>query len=571
MMRESSYLAVPLTLHDETRKSLVPHVSIPIKLSVDIPPRSVLRFAIAAATSSNPEFPLSVEFKVTLRDNERQETLFREQLRRSDRNRWLDREVGLGSWAGTKAQLVLDTRIVHSEGAPSSGYEDVFPVWGSPIVTGSEAGSDIQQMILISIDCLRADHVGVYGYERNTTPNIDAFARDGVVFETAISTSATTLPTHMSMFTGLTPSEHGANNRQLLSRAVPYLPELLASAGFQVDAVVSGAYLSQYFGFERGFHSYLSLHQPLASETIDAALRVLERTEGSSRFLFLHVIDPHWPYSPPGDFAERYGPVRSNVDRMLHKVLMQIPPDGPAEVAQAVDLYDLEVAYADREVGRFLEELKARDVYEDSLIILTADHGEAFYEHGSWQHGWTLYEENVHVPLIVKWPGNSRRGRTKQLVSQVDIFATLLEQAAVASPHSRSTSLTALAAPETSGLVRRHAVSEFITNPSEGETPYKKVSLRTEARKYIVTFRIGADELAVGEITDEEIYDLTRDPGELQNLIVESQSEADSLRRGIHAYLQDARAHRSGSQGATVNEDDTIRERLRSLGYLTSP
>jgi hypothetical protein len=167
---------------------------------------------------------------------------------------------------------------------------------------------------------------------------------------------------------------------------------------------------------------------------------------------------------------------------MLHKVLMQIPPDGPAEVAQAVDLYDLEVAYADREVGRFLEELKARDVYEDSLIILTADHGEAFYEHGSWQHGWTLYEENVHVPLIVKWPGNSRRGRTKQLVSQVDIFATLLEQAALASPHSRSTSLTALAAPETSGLVRRHAVSEFITNPSEGETAYKKVSLRTEAR-----------------------------------------------------------------------------------------
>lgn len=570
-MSEGSYLAVPLTLQDETRKSLVPHISIPIKFSIDIPPRSVLRFAIAAATSSHAEFPSFVEFELTLRDSERQETLFREQLRRSDRNRWLDREVPLSSWAGTKAQLVLDTRIVESQGAPSSGHEDVFPVWGSPVVTGSEAGSGIQQMILISIDCLRADHVGVYGYGRDTTPNIDAFARDGVVFETAISTSATTLPTHMSMFTGLTPSEHGASNRHSLSRAVPYLPELLASAGFQVDAVVSGAYLSQYFGFERGFHSYLSLHQPLASETIDAALRVVERTEGASRFLFLHVIDPHWPYRPPGDFEKRYGPLRTNVDRMLHKVLMQIPPDEPGEVAQAVDLYDLEVAYADREVGRFLDELRTRELYEDSLIILTADHGEAFYEHGSWQHGWTLYEEIVHIPLIVKWPGNSRRRRTKQLVSQADIFATLLEHAAVASPHSRSTSLTTPAARETSASARRNAVSEFTTNPSKGETPYKKVSFRTDARKYIVTFRIGADELTVGEITGEEIYDLTRDPGELQNLILESQSEAESLRRGLHAYLQHARVHRRGSQGDRFHEDEIIRERLRSLGYLASP
>ncbi|HEY7699013.1 MAG TPA: sulfatase, partial [Vicinamibacteria bacterium] len=503
-LRESGFLSVPLTLQEETRRSIVPPLSRPVRLPVDIPPASVLRFSIAAATLSDPEFASPVEFRIMLRDRERQETVFRETLRRRDRNRWLDREVSLADWGGAKAQLALEVGDSASSQTPIA--EDVFPAWGNPVILPGRTPSKSRQMILISVDCLRADHVGANGYERDTTPHIDAFAEDAVVFETAIATSVMTLPTHMSMFTGLTPSEHGASNRHRLSPSVAYLPELLTSAGFQVDAVVSGAYLSQYFGFERGFHSYLSLHHPRASETVDAALEVLARTEGGDRFLFLHLIDPHWPYRPPPEHMERFGPIRTDVDRVLGKVLEQIPPDGPAEVQQALDLYDAEIAYADLQLGRFLDELRARGLYDSSLIVLTADHGEAFYEHGSWQHGWTLFDEVVRVPLIVKWPGGKRLDRVRRLVSQVDVFATLLEYAGVRSPHARSTSLSALASGEGAGADRRYAVSECLATPDPANPPHKVVAFRSESQKYIVTFRTGEDDLTVAEVESEELY-----------------------------------------------------------------
>jgi arylsulfatase A-like enzyme len=557
-LRKSGFLSVPLTLQDDTRRSIVPPAAGRVQIPVDIPPESVLRFAIAAATLSDPEFDSPLQFRITLRDRGREETLFRETLRRRDRNRWLDREISLADWGGAKAQLALEVG--------DDAAEDVFPVWGNPVILPARSPAESRQMILISIDCLRADHVGANGYERDTTPHIDAFAKDAVVFERAIATSATTLPTHMSMLTGLTPSEHGASNRHRLSPSVAYLPELLASAGFQADAVVSGAYVSQYFGFERGFHSYLSLHHPRASETVDAALLLLDRTEGGDRFLFLHLIDPHWPYRPPAGHEERFGPIRTNVDRVLQKVLDQIPPDGPAEVEQARDLYDAEIAYADRELGRFLDELRARGLYETALIVLTADHGEAFYEHGSWQHGWTLFDEVVRIPLIVKWPGAGRPPRVNHLASQVDIFATLLQYAGIPAPHARSTSLEALGERE-----RRYVVSEFLATPDPAKPPHKKVAFRSESQKYIVTFRTGDDDLTVSEIESEELYDLAKDPGELQDLFPRTADEASELRRVLHTYLEQSRAQRGKAVGQAVDEDELLRQRLRSLGYLTSP
>ena len=251
--RDAGYVAGRVTLRGETRFSLVPPSPSRLSFAVDVPGDAVLRFAIAAATLTDPRFRSPVEFELTIRSADRQKTLFRERLERSQRNRWFDREVDLGSWAGRQVRFFFETRLEPGDDA------ELFPLWGNPVLTAATERADIPKLILISVDCLRADHVGVYGYPRDTTPSIDAFAEDGVVFENAISTSATTLPTHMSAFTGLTPSEHGASNRHMLSRSVPYLPEILAASGYQVDSVVSGAYLAQNFGFERGFHTYRSL------------------------------------------------------------------------------------------------------------------------------------------------------------------------------------------------------------------------------------------------------------------------------------------------------------------------
>ncbi|HEY7818965.1 MAG TPA: hypothetical protein VIG29_12150, partial [Vicinamibacteria bacterium] len=151
-LRESGFLSVPLTLQDETRRSIVPPQASPIQLPVEIPRESVLRFSMAAATLSDPEFDSPVEFRITLRDRDREETLFREPLRRRDRNQWLDREISLADWGGAKAQLALEVGDAVAEG--------VFPVWGNPVILPARAASESRQMILISIDCLRADHVG---------------------------------------------------------------------------------------------------------------------------------------------------------------------------------------------------------------------------------------------------------------------------------------------------------------------------------------------------------------------------------------------------------------------------
>lgn len=562
--REEGHRAGRVTLRGETRASVLLPSTTPTSFAVEIPANGVLRFAIAVATLTDPEFRTPVGFEVAIESLEkgRNEVLFRQSLERSERNRWHDREVDLTEWAGAQTRITLTT------GAPAE-EPDLFPLWANPVVSPAEDGDGTPKLILVSIDCLRADHVGAYGYERNTTPRIDRFAEDGIVFENAIATSATTLPTHMSMFTGFTPSEHGASNRHQLSRAVPYLPEVLAEADFRVDGVVSGAYLAQNFGFERGFHSYRSLRRPRAAETIDAALEVLDRARGQTHFLFLHLIDAHWPYEPPRELAEHFGPIRTDVPAMLHKVLKQIPPDGREEIQQAIDLYDAEIFYADRELGRFFDELEARGLYDNAFIIVTADHGEAFYEHDNWQHGWTLYDEIVHVPLVIKWPESAERGRIPAQVSQTDIFATLLEFAELSPPHARATDLATLTDASLTSDERRYAYSEFTSNPAPGELPVKHVAIRSESYKYIATFRTDADtELEIIERLDEELYDLVADPNEMKNLADEASNLVDGFRNGLDVYLEEARTFRSWRQGDAVIEDEAIRERLRALGYL---
>ena len=565
-LRDAGYQMGRVTLRGETRASLSVLAATRSSFAVDVPARGVLRFAIAAATLTKPAFRTPIAFMVRLESDGGDEIVFRESIARFERNRWHDREIDLAAWGGRKVKVVFATDA-------STEEPDIFPLWGNPVLTASDDHPGLPKLILISIDCLRADHVGTYGYPRATTPHIDKFAEDGVVFETAIATSPTTLPTHMSMFTGFTPSEHGATNRHMLSRAVPYLPELLASAGFQVDGVVSGAYLAQNFGFERGFHSYRSLQRPRAAETVDAALSVLDRAQGQAHFLFLHLIDAHWPYAPPPELEERFGPIRADVPALLRKVLEQIPPEDPDEIEQAIDLYDAEIAYADQELGRFFDELVKRDLYEHAFIIVTADHGEAFYEHDTWQHGWTLYDEIVHVPLVVKWPTNSKRGRIATQVSQTDIFQTLLLQAGLTPPHSRAEDLARLIS-QSGGKPqpkegRRYAVSEFTSNPAPGELPTKYVAIRTGTKKYIATFRTDDDaELSIVDLIAEELYDLKGDPGETKDLAPDAPEDLEAFRKGLNAYLDEARAFRDWRHGDEAIEDDAIRERLRALGYL---
>jgi arylsulfatase A-like enzyme len=303
---------------------------------------------------------------------------------------------------------------------------------------------------------------------------------------------------------------------------------------------------------------------PRAGKAVDEALDLLRRSSGRGFFLFLHLFDPHWKYLPPEEFVGRFGPRPADIDRLLAIVLNREPPGKPTDVGQLKNLYDGEIAYLDREVGRFFEALEQMEIFDSSLIILTADHGEAFYEHGYWQHSDVLYEETIRVPLIVKWPGDAPKGRVGQPVSLIDIFPTLVEGAGLPHENTMGSSLAGFREGDDKAA-RRRTVSETVW--SSPDNTLMKVVLRTDDLKYIATFAAGDDNVTIEKMIKEELYSLVSDPGELRSL--DEADHLESFRRQLRSYLEEAGAHLARSRkGDAVVMDDEVAERLRSLGYI---
>ncbi|MGH9463675.1 MAG: sulfatase-like hydrolase/transferase, partial [Vicinamibacteria bacterium] len=229
--RKDGLLAAPVTMDGETRLSLSPPVPSRLTFAVGVPQQPVLRFAIGVSGLGEEVLSRPVAFTIRVESEGREEVVFEETVRRGQSNAWFDRAADLTPWSGETIRLVFDTSLVGENTAEAGGT--LLPAWGRPVLDGSGASPERTNVVLISIDCLRADHVGAYGYYRNTTPSIDALAADGVVFENAMSSSSWTLPTHMSMLTGLMPSFHGVDRSHKLSTSIPFLPEMLLQAGYE--------------------------------------------------------------------------------------------------------------------------------------------------------------------------------------------------------------------------------------------------------------------------------------------------------------------------------------------------
>jgi arylsulfatase A-like enzyme len=578
-VRKDGRLTDAVTIDGRTELSLTPPVPSRIRYRLWIPEKPVLRFAAAAATAGDDALAAALEMSLKLETVDGEETVVIEELiRRRAANQWRDLDIDLSPWAGQEVSLTLatDWRSPREIGQP------VLASWGHPVVADATAEYERPHLLLVSIDCLRADHVGAYGYERDTTPNLDELAADGTVFENAFATASWTLPTHMSMLTGLLPSFHGATKWEKLSSSIDYLPELLGEAGYRTSGVVSWVYLSQTYGFERGFHSYQVLDDPEASDVVDRALVELDRGAGQLQFLFVHLYDPHWPYLPPDDLLTRFGERPRDISDLLEITSKQEPPADELAIEEVVRLYDAEIAFADRELGRLFTALEERGLYDDFLIVVTADHGEAFHEHDHWQHSATLYDEITHVPLIVKWPGAaesrnekpwgaSRRSAAPS--SQVDIFATMLEHAGIPSPEAESPDpllVRRVLTGEDQSASDRIVVSEVTFRSPAGT--FLKIALRQADRKYVATLSgPTGDDLGVNSVDDEELYDLVADPLERRNLLEnggeDGRSLASPFRAALRSFLDAAKAARALRQGEAVELDDATIEKLRSLGY----
>jgi arylsulfatase A-like enzyme len=447
-----------------------------------------------------------------------------------------------------------------------------------PLLAGCGGGPDATEprsLVLVTIDTLRADHVGAYGYPRPTTPFLDRLAERGVVFENAFSASSHTAPSHASLMTSRQPFQHGLlANGGSLPAGSHTLADLLAAAGYDTAAFTSVSFLvelGQGFGhFDAAWRS--------GDETVDAAIAWLDaRPAGAAPlFLWVHLYDPHRlpgpreKLQPDAELLRAAGPEarRRFLDHLAGRGL---PPDfypGEDAVLERYDLYDAGVRFADRQVGRLYHQVEESE--PEARWIVTSDHGEGLGNHHYDDHGKYLYDEQLRVPLIVAGAGGPPR-RVERMVRLVDVYPTVAawlggERGSVAAalipPRYVIQGYPLFEEPAAAGpLPPRLAYAE---RRPKGKASHQRrwedgdiLALRGADFKYIYHSEGG-----------DELYDLAADPLELDNRIAASPDRAEVLRGALLGYL-DGSGRRAGSPASAAGDEDSEHEaELRALGYL---
>ncbi len=417
--------------------------------------------------------------------------------------------------------------------------------WPRPPRTEEEARARIGNLqpkasalnvVVVTLDTTRADRLGCYGFTGVETPNLDALARDGVVFENETATVPLTLPSHASIFTGLVPPHHGVrdNGGFVLAEEKTTLAERLKAAGYATGAFVAAWVLEGRWGLNQGFDHYgdqfeLSKYKVLSlgtvqkpgDEVMDDALGWLAGVKSQKFFAWVHLYDPHTPYEPPEPFKSRY-------------------PGQP---------YLGEIAYTDKVVGRLVDWLRDHQVLDRTLVVVTADHGESLGEHGEASHAYFIYDSTTLVPLIVRTPWGLK-GRVKAQTSAVDLFPTILDL---------------LGLPPEPGIDGRSAARLlFDPGTSEPRVAYSETYFPRYhfGWQHLRSLRDGAWQFI--EAPTPELFDLSRDPGEASNVYKANSRRGEAMRAQLEALAG------GGVQKAPEKQklDPDTLQRLAALGYV---
>jgi arylsulfatase A-like enzyme len=409
-------------------------------------------------------------------------------------------------------------------------------------------------VVLIVVDTLRRDHLGCYGYGRDTSPNIDRLASKSTLFENAFSQAPWTLPAVASLLTSRYPSELGIQgfNKQIPDTEV-FLQEMLSARGYATHAVVSHDFVGRKWGFGQGFDSFESFaggHRTVSSaEVTDAALRIVDQIQGVPTFLFAHYFDPHFLFleheghrfadSPPESESEWW--------QMPYRQLRARARTGHLSEEQRdylLDLYDSEIAHTDHHVGRLLDRLENTGHLEDAMIIFTADHGEEFLDHGGLGHTSTVYNELINVPLIIKWPGTESPRRVSRYVAHVDLLPTLIDYLGIR------------AGSQVSGM---HLGNRPSNTPIFSETRrYQKVS---------AVIQDGVKLVYDERDKSARYFDLAADSSE--RAAATEVDTAEALRAALRQYQQRAQQGLDRLEAqAEIEITQEEREKLEALGYV---
>lgn len=426
-------------------------------------------------------------------------------------------------------------------------------LWICGCNTGGETAPpdrDRPDVLLISLDTLRADHLGSYGYHRDTSPFLDQLAARGIRYPNSFVNTHGTPPSHATLFTSLYQETHGVDQKTPVPANAPMLTEILRDHGYFTVAVTGGGFMSRNFGFDRGFDVFAA-----RSSAIDVAGRELvdlvekHRDEERPLFAFFHTYEVHSPYLPPPAYRTLFGEFKSDVEP-TNEVLLPIK-ENPGEhldqddVDFLVAMYDGGIRFTDDVLRELFQELEEIGFFKNGVVFVTADHGEEFAEHGGLLHGISLYEELLHVPLIVTGHGIAA-GVDDNLVSTIDIAPTILALAGIQAPAIMAGRDILAGNPEEP---RRQAVfSQFRRLLYSIRTPRWKLVWDTRTKH-------------------QSLFDLVHDPGELSDVADQNPQRVRRLRHRLRAWRKSAPELEAASRD-NVELDAEQAERLKTLGYL---
>lgn len=444
-----------------------------------------------------------------------------------------------------------------------------------------EAPGARPNVLLISIDTLRADHLGCYGYELSTSPSIDSLAERGVLFRRNYAQANQTLPSHASLLTSLFPIEFqitrndGENARQQdtklrLPDAVESLAEVASQAGYHTGAFTGGGLVAPRYGLDQGFDVFEAARSS-ADQGFQTSLPQLKRflddwraqADGAPFFAFIHSYDVHDPYHAPAPF-DRAFTERSAEEFIAQEGFMpsalelrrRLPEPTPEELAEIEHLYDNGIAYADRSVGLIETILEEAGAWENTLVVLVSDHGEEFTEHGSWGHGPQLFDELLHVPLIVRFPHDRFAGRqVDSIVRSIDIAPTIVEVIDVPGGATwRGTSLL----PLIEGQAQDRPVLAELSNAALGTSSLREGSLKV---------------IAIPAIERDLLFDTARDPGERRDLSRSRPRDLERLRDRLRDWKRDLASESEALRAVPMRKDalnlqELEAELLGKMGYV---
>ena len=393
-------------------------------------------------------------------------------------------------------------------------------------------------VVFITVDTLRADHLGCYGDKQIRTPNIDALAADGIRFERAYAAVPVTLPSHTVIFTGTYPMLSGVHDfaANKLSPNQPTLASVLKENGYTTGAIIGSAVLDSRFGLNHGFDFYYDhfdfnrlqesnldeMERP-GNVVANLTLDWLSKNYQKKFFLWMHLYDPHYPYRPPPPYSEQYK------DR----------------------LYDGEIAFADAQVGRLIEFLKNKGLYRNTLIVLGGDHGESLGEHGENTHGFFIYNATLHVPLIFHLPGGVHTKTVANLVNLADLMPTVLAALNIQIPEQvQGQNLLSIMSPKKEDNARSMYAETFLPRLHFNWSELRGVE--TENYHFI-------------DAPKPELYDLRKDPGETHNLFTQKKAVTEEMRVHLAKLIQQYTAGQELAEKTGL--DPALMERLKSLGY----